>query len=280
MTVRLAALGDSITFGIGDPAPDGRWRGFAALLAEGLGEPDHAEMLNLGVSGALSADVASEQLPRALAWRPHVATVVVGVNDTLRSSFDVLSISEHVQQILSELSAAGTVVLTACLPSPGQMLRLPQALARPLGRRIAAVNAVLHTASRRFGAVHVHLADDPYVLDRRMWSVDRLHPSERGHRRIASLFYDALGPTGLCHGERPGLDPTNPPPTRFQQAKWMATKGTRWVVDRSTDLLPDLIALAASEWLIARRDRRRSTECQIEVATQAALAKLQSDAIA
>src|SRR5215475_4148397 len=176
MTVRLAALGDSITFGIGDPAPDGRWRGFAALLAEGLGEPDHAEMLNLGVSGALSADVASEQLPRALAWRPHVATVVVGVNDTLRSSFDVAAVSENIRHVLSELSSAGTVVVTTCLPDPGRMLRLPKALARPLGRRITAVNAVVHTASRRFGAVHIHLADDPQVVDPRMWGVDRLHP--------------------------------------------------------------------------------------------------------
>ena len=38
----FAALGDSITLGVGDPVPtDGRWawRGWAALLAEGLHEP-------------------------------------------------------------------------------------------------------------------------------------------------------------------------------------------------------------------------------------------------
>ena len=34
----FAALGDSITLGIGDPAPGRTWRGWAALLAEGLPE--------------------------------------------------------------------------------------------------------------------------------------------------------------------------------------------------------------------------------------------------
>jgi hypothetical protein len=33
----VAVLGDSIGVGIGDPAQDGGWRGFAPLLAEALG---------------------------------------------------------------------------------------------------------------------------------------------------------------------------------------------------------------------------------------------------
>lgn len=34
--VRFVALGDSLTEGVGDPTGDG-WRGWAALLADGLG---------------------------------------------------------------------------------------------------------------------------------------------------------------------------------------------------------------------------------------------------
>jgi hypothetical protein len=29
---------------------------------------------------------------------------------------------------------------------------------------------------------------------------------------------------------------------------WLATKGTAWVVRRSTDLVPSLLAMAYSEW--------------------------------
>ena len=48
----FVALGDSITLGMGDPMRDGTWRGWAAILAPTL----HAELHNLAVSGALSAD--------------------------------------------------------------------------------------------------------------------------------------------------------------------------------------------------------------------------------
>ena len=36
----FVALGDSITVGIGDPAPGGGWRGWAALLAGTVPEPE------------------------------------------------------------------------------------------------------------------------------------------------------------------------------------------------------------------------------------------------
>jgi len=79
---RFAALGDSITVGMGDPAPG---RGWAALLASTLPQP---ELHNLATLGALAADVERAQLPAATALRPDVASVVVGINDTLRGDFD------------------------------------------------------------------------------------------------------------------------------------------------------------------------------------------------
>ena len=82
---RFAALGDSITVGMGDPAPAGGWRGWAALLAGTLPQP---ELHNLATLGARAADVERTQLPAATALRPDVASVVVGINDTLRGDFD------------------------------------------------------------------------------------------------------------------------------------------------------------------------------------------------
>ena len=68
--MKLVALGDSITLGYGDKIPGGGWRGWASLLA----------------------NVAGSQLSRAVARQPDVATVVVGVNDTLRDTFDAARI--------------------------------------------------------------------------------------------------------------------------------------------------------------------------------------------
>jgi len=82
---RFAALGDSITVGMGDPVPGGGWRGWAMLLAGTMPQP---EVHNLATLGALAADVERVQLPAAAAVRPDLASVVVGVNDTLRGDFD------------------------------------------------------------------------------------------------------------------------------------------------------------------------------------------------
>jgi lysophospholipase L1-like esterase len=62
--IRLAAFGDSTTAGFGDPMANGRWRGWAALLAESLGP--RVVFSNFARSGALTADVAYEQLNAAM----------------------------------------------------------------------------------------------------------------------------------------------------------------------------------------------------------------------
>ncbi|HWG14521.1 MAG TPA: SGNH/GDSL hydrolase family protein [Streptosporangiaceae bacterium] len=188
-----------------------------------------------------------DQLPRALELRPDIASVIVGINDTLRSSFDPRRIARSAERTVGALRSAGAQVLTLRLPDPGLMLGLPGALARPLARRIHAVNAVMDDVADRFGTLVFDAASDPETYDRRMRSVDRMHPSERGHRLIAGRFYDQLAATGLPLGLRPEAEPSSPPPTRRAQAAWMATKGTGWVIRRSTDLVPYLLFMGLRE---------------------------------
>jgi len=240
----FAALGDSITLGIGDPAPGRTWRDWAALLAEGLPEP---RLHNLATAGAQATDVERGQLPRALELRPEVASVIVGINDTLRASFEPQRFARACEHTVGALRSAGAEVLTIRLPDPGLMLGLPSALSRPLARRIAAVNAVMDDLTGRFGTLVFDAARDAETYDRRMWSVDRLHPSERGHRLIAGRFHDRLAEAGLPLGPRPEPEPSSPPPTRLAQAGWMATKGTAWVIRRSTDLVPYLMFMGLRE---------------------------------
>jgi lysophospholipase L1-like esterase len=249
MTV-FAALGDSITLGVGDPVrrPGGgrwTWRGWAALLAEGL---PAAELHMLATNGALATDVEQDQLPKALLLRPDLASVVFGVNDTLRSGFDAARIGAAATHVVGALRAAGADVLTMRLPDPGRMLGLPGALARPLARRAGEINAVMDGVAERFGTLHFDAARDDETYDPRMWAVDRLHPSERGHRLIARRFHHFLATAGHPVGPAPDAEPGNPPPTRAAEICWMATKGTAWVVRRSTDLVPSLLMMAAKEW--------------------------------
>ncbi|MFJ8885888.1 SGNH/GDSL hydrolase family protein [Streptomyces sp. NPDC102402] len=236
-----------MTEGIGDPVPGG-WRGWAALLAEGLGEEgQRVEFRNLAVAGALSADVHERQAAAAVRFRPDLASVVVGVNDTLRRSFDIHRLAVRLDEVCALLAGRGAVLLTACLPDPGTALGLPGPLRRPLARRQAAVNAVVHALSARYDTVHLHASDRDWTDDRSLWSVDRLHPAERGHRRLAAGFHLLLAERGLACGAPPDPEPGQPPPSRLAGALWLATEGTGWLARRSTDLLPQLLGLAAAE---------------------------------
>jgi lysophospholipase L1-like esterase len=77
--LRLVALGDSATCGVGDPAPDGSWRGWARLLAASIAEAHDLSFYNLAVSGSTSAEVRRSQLPAAFEHHPDLASLVVGL---------------------------------------------------------------------------------------------------------------------------------------------------------------------------------------------------------
>jgi len=262
------ALGDSISLGIGDPVrtvADGRaWRGWAVLLAEGLIDPD---LHILAASGACVSDIEREQLPRALAVRPDIASVVFGINDTLRPGFDPDRIGLAAAHTIGALRAAGAQVLTMRLPDAGRMLGLPGALARPLARRTQQVNAVLDDVAVRFGTLHFDAAGTPEAYDRGMWAADRLHPNECGHRHIARSFHGLVAASGVQVGPPASAEPSNPPPTRMAVLAWLATKGTAWVVRRSTDLVPYLLAMAARDLLgsVCRSGRGRAAELDSEL---------------
>ena len=148
-------------------------------------------------------------MPRALELRPDVASVVVGINDTLRRGFDPARVHDALAHVIGSLSAPGAVVLTMRLPDPGRMLGMPTALARPLGGRLRELNQIMDQLAAQLGTLHFDAAEDSQVYDRCMWSVDRLHPSERGHRHIVRRpgavaddedVEPAQGTRGLVHG--------------------------------------------------------------------------------
>ncbi|WDV50297.1 SGNH/GDSL hydrolase family protein [Streptomyces coeruleorubidus] len=284
---RFVALGDSLTEGVGDPVGDGEWRGWAALLAAGLTErpigvaegpagltdgpagltEGPARFTNLAVSGAQTRDVLERQLPAGLELRPDLVSVVIGVNDTLRCTFDIQAVAARLDQVYAAFAEQGAVLLTACLPDPGTMLGLPGALAHPLARRQRAVNTVVHALSDRYGALHLHACEGDWITDRAMWSADRLHPGERGHRQLALRFHTLLAEHGLATGPAPSPEPEFPGPTRSASLWWLATAGTGWVARRCTDLLPQLLTLAADEL----RHRARGTSARLDLRASAAV---------
>lgn len=236
----LAVLGDSTAAGLGDPVGPGLFRGFGPLLAGMLG-PGRVHLVNTGRSGARVACVRREQLPVALAARPQLAVLVVGINDTLRADFDPRALHDDLTAIVAALTGAGAGVVSVRYHHHGRVFPLPRPVARAFDARIDELNDVLDRVLREHGARCLDLAALPACYQSRTWSVDRLHLSPRGHRMLARGFADLLAAAG--HAAEPGVpdDGDDRVPTRVEEAHWLATQGLPWLCRRGRDLLPLLL---------------------------------------
>ena len=255
------ALGDSTTVGVGDPLngsttelsgagarPGEGWRGWASLLAEALGSSHRVTFSNLATSGATAPLVAAEQLPETGTGPIDIASLIVGVNDTLRSTFDPGQIRDCLNGCAEQLTARGALLLTVRFHDHGQVFGLPSWLRRPLWQRIEQVNTIYDDLFSRFGGIRIDMADYPEVYRRDFWSVDRLHPGERGHRRVARAFADELARTGLRIDVPPDLDcDEDKAPTKWADAVWMVREGVPWLGRRAHDLTPWAAKMALTQ---------------------------------
>jgi lysophospholipase L1-like esterase len=183
--LRFAALGDSSTFGLGDPVAGG-WRAWARLLAEAFSASAYdVSFCNVAIPGATAGSVLRSQVTDAVAHRPDLAALVVGVNDVLKSTWDAGRVRDELFACADALTAEGATLLTARFHDHAAVLPLPSALRRPLRHRIDQLNAVWDDVHAAYGGLRVDLSARPEPLDRSFWSVDRMHPSELGHRCLA-----------------------------------------------------------------------------------------------
>jgi lysophospholipase L1-like esterase len=243
-------LGDSAAVGLGDRLPSGGWRGFGALLAAALGAPGEVEYLNVSAVGARMADLRRRQLPRALAMRPDVAVILAGMNDTLRSDFDSGEICANLDAMVAALQASGAVVLITRYHQHGRVFRLPGPLRRALHQRIELLNHAADQVVAQRGALclDLHLMSGAY--DNATWSVDRLHPSELGHRMLASGYADQLSRAGIAVPHPVGRTRSGGQElTTADHVAWLVCRGLPWLVRRSRDLVPHAAGLVLRDLL-------------------------------
>jgi phosphatidylinositol alpha 1,6-mannosyltransferase len=200
-----AALGDSFTAGRGSTAGE-RW---ADQIAAGL-RAVNAELryANLAADGATSADVFG-QLPRAIARKPDLVTVICGANDVLLSTRpDVASYEERFSAILKRLRQAlpEAAILTATAPEVWHFMDLRP---RTKARLIAALfdlNAITQTVAARHRVPCLLVAGHPGLRDRDNFCDDGLHPSALGHERAAREIARTLRAEFGIHSDLRGGD--------------------------------------------------------------------------
>ena len=239
--------------------PGGRWRGVGPLLADAL----DTSLTNLSFTGARMRCLRETQLPQALALshppspttsdaRPDAAVIIAGMNDTLRSDFDPARIREDLAVVVDTLHRAGAVVLVVRFHDHGRVFRLPRALHRALRARIDRLNGVIDSVVVDHGAGCLDLDLLPGSYEVASWSVDRLHPSELGHRRLAAGLAAMLAERG-CRVPYP-VSTRCSGGVQYGPAAhvaWLVFKGIPWLWRRGRDLVPYAAGIMLRSWLTA-----------------------------
>lgn len=230
--VRVVALGDSISCGEGVGVRVPLAATWPALLTARL---PGAELTPLARPGAKTRDLVLEQLTPAIGARPQLATLLVGLNDVLRSSS--CEVEDDLEQVVSGLRSVGAVVLAVRLHDPLAQLRLPAPLCRALRRRVAVVNEALDRVAARHDAPLLDLADVPGLRHREAWAADRLHPGPAGHRAIAAAAGAVLG----LGPSTPGLPDAGP--GRLDEMAWVVRHGLPYAAVHGRRMLPGVLSL-------------------------------------
>ena len=239
----FAILGDSAASGVGDSDKNGVTRGWGYYLAKHFQDP--LVYVNLSRPGAQSAEVLEDQLPKALMFKPDIAAVIVGGNDALRNGFDPSKLHQNLRATISELKKSGAEVLLLQLHDPTRIVPLPKLLAQVLSRRVNAVNRVIHSVGLEFNAQILMTRSIQDIYERKVWHIDRMHPSKYGHQIMATHFREIL----LRRNWK--IDPIaieeTPVTSKKSSIIWMLRNGTPWFFKRSFDLFPAALILMTVE---------------------------------
>lgn len=218
-----------------DLRPDGRHRGWAdrvadALAAAAVREGDTGiDYANLAVRGRLVRQVIDEQVPVAAALGPDLASIAVGVNDTLRASFDLNAVATALERGVRTLRDSGSDVLLFAFGNPVRRSRLMTTVRD----RINAYNSAVEAIAEHYDCHLVSFWDVAVYDDPRLWADDWLHLSPLGHVITAECVLSTLG-----HGDDTWRTPLEPDPRAplhvrvAGDARWVTGHLAPWVLRR------------------------------------------------
>ena len=195
-TVRYVAIGASDTVGVGasDPAR-GSW---PARVAGSL--PVGTTYANFGVSGSLTLQAKSEQLPAAIAQRPTLATVWLAVND-LNATVDPAAYAQSLGDLVDALvQRTDATIFVGNVPDLRAVPVYAQVDKTVLLAKVSAYNqAIAQVAARNPRRVIVVdlFTGSAELVSSATVAQDGFHPSDAGYQLIADRFVATMKASGV-----------------------------------------------------------------------------------
>lgn len=177
------AAGDSTALGEG---ASNEQRAFPYLIAAKLAVSNQVEYVNIGVSGATTGDLLTDQLAKIIELKPDLITIAIGANDIThwKSSSQTLKNFETIKkELTSKTSAKILISNVANLNNPKL---LPRFYAKLTDKRARNINRDIQLLSDdRFVVVDIHSVQTPL-------SADLFHPSDKGYENWAQAYLSSL----------------------------------------------------------------------------------------
>jgi lysophospholipase L1-like esterase len=190
--LRFVVLGDSTAAGLGAGSPE---FAYATVLSERLAtEGYRVDLTALGISGARAADVATAQVPLAVAADPDLVFIGIGANDSTHLT-SLSSVAASMDKALTELEATGATIVVAGPPDMRAHAWL-EPLRSIVGWRGRQVAARIEEVAHAHGLLTVPLAEQagPYFASHPedAYGADDFHPGPGGYRAWADAIYPVL----------------------------------------------------------------------------------------
>ncbi|MDA1644587.1 SGNH/GDSL hydrolase family protein [Bacillus thuringiensis] len=190
MWQRFVAIGDSFTEGIGDEVEGialKSWVDYFVQLCV-----NDIEYANFAKRGLVTKEIRSQQLEKALAFKPDLVSLIAGANDVLKGRWNLQTYRNDMEFMIDKLSQTGADIMIANLPDFTVRLPFSSEKKQILKEQLLEANDVIRSLSREYKLHLVDFWSHPLVNDNTLWSTDLIHPNSKGYVKVAELIFNSL----------------------------------------------------------------------------------------
>ncbi|MGM2816092.1 SGNH/GDSL hydrolase family protein [Bacillus cereus group sp. Bce001] len=190
MWKRFVAIGDSFTEGIGDEVERIALKSwvdhFVQLCAFDI------EYANFAKRGLVTKEIRSQQLEKALTFKPDLVSLIAGANNVLKGRWNLQEYKNDMEFMIDTLSKADADIIIGNLPDFTVRLPLSSKKKQVVKEQLLEANEVIRSLSKEYKLHHVDFWNHHLVNDDTVWSKDLIHPNSKGYVKVAELIHSSL----------------------------------------------------------------------------------------